>query len=318
MRSPRSGNRPCVANVILSTMVARLLSACGLVTVVTLLVAGCSSGGGKQANPTTPSTTVPTHAQSTNISVCPSNGAEVVLLDGIHQVGNPTPAKKTVAGGQTVWVTTDPGLTQPETRSRNLQVICRGQTGALVGTLFRAIRPGVAQVVTQTRCARGCDELGFLAEITVVSATHVVAGVGQCPSTPFFGSGPGGINSGMRGINERMVPITALNVRFCEYGLDGRLTRVALLKPAAALRLQAVTNLLHTLAGAGSSSCHPAQQSFLLVFANDTQQVDVQDFCGVVGNGAIAAKPTTKWLNELQHYSSSPPPPSEFCCQTPP
>jgi len=115
-----------------------------------------------------------------------------------------------------------------------------------------------------------------------------------------------------------MVPITALNVRLCEYGLDGRLTRVAVLKPAAALQLEADTNLLRPLRGAGSSSCHPAQRSFLLIFANDAQQVDVQDFCGVVGNGAIAANPTTKWVSELEHYPTSPPPPSEFCCQTPP
>jgi hypothetical protein len=285
---------------------------------VALLVAGCSSDGGNHAAPPTPSTTLPAHAPSTNISACPSEGTAVVLLDGIHHVGNPTPANKTVAVGQTVWVTTDAGLTQPETRSGNLQVICRAATEALLGTLFRAIRPGVAQVATETKCARGCNELSFLAEITVVSATHVVANLGQCPSTAFFGSGPGGINSGIRGINERMVPITALNVRLCAYGLDRRPTRVALLKPAAALRLQADTNLLRTLAGDGSSSCHPAQRSFLLIFANDTQQVDVQDFCGVVGNGAIAAKSTMTWLNELQHYPSSPPPRSEFCCQTPP
>jgi len=93
---------------------------------------------------------------------------------------------------------------------------------------------------------------------------------------------------------------------------------VALLKPAAVLRLQADTNLLRTLVGAGSSSCHPAQPSFLLVFANDAQQVGVQDFCGVVSNGTIAAKPTTKWRNELQHYPSTPAPPQEFCCQNPP
>jgi hypothetical protein len=301
-------------------MLSKRLSVCALVAAVALLVAGCSGGGGNHATPTTLKvTTVPAHAPSTNRSPCPSQEAAVVLLDGIHQVGNPTPANKTVAAGQTVWVTTEAGLTQPETRSGNLQVICRAETEALVGTLFRAIRPGVAPVVTETECARGCNELAFLAEITVVSATHVVASVGQCPSTPFFGSAPGGIGiQGIQGTSERMVPITALNVRFCEYGLDGRLTRVALLKPAAALRLQADTNLLRILVGDGSSSCHPAQRSFLLIFANDAQQVEVQEFCGVVSNGTIAAKPTTKWLNELQHYPSSPPPPSEFCCQNPP
>ena len=48
------------------------------------------------------------------------------------------------------------------------------------------------------------------------------------PNTKFQTYALGRTNRAMRGINERMVPITALNVRFCEYGLDGRLTRVAL------------------------------------------------------------------------------------------
>jgi hypothetical protein len=294
------GNRTCTASVILSVIRATRPALCALAALALTLVAGCSSGGGKHAGPTTPSTTIPARSSATNRGACRSTGAAVVLLDGKHQVGNPTPANKTVAAGQRVWVSTQAGLTRPETRSGILRVICRAETDTLVGALFQAIRPGVTQVVTETKCARGCNELAFVADITVVSATRLVKSVGRCPSTPFFGSAVGGFNRGIRGIGERMVPITALNVRLCEYGLDGRLTRVTLLKAAAALRLQAHTNLLRTLVGDGSSICHPAQLSFLLIFADDAQQVDVRDFCGVVVNGAVAAKPTKNWLNELQ------------------
>jgi len=76
---------------------------------------------------------------------------------------------------------------------------------------------------------------------------------------------------------------------------------------AAALQLRADTNLLRTRVGDKSSSYHPVQRSFLLIFANDVQQVDVQDTCGVERNGAVAATPTTTWIHELMRFTSPAP-----------
>ena len=150
---------------------------------------------------------------------------------------------------------------------------------------------------------------------TTMSLSHVVADLGPCPSTnSAFGSAA--TNSGVRALTKKMVPITALNVLVCRYGLEGQLTRVAVLKPVTAAQLEADTNKLPASTRAASFSCRPTQQSFSLTFANDTQQVQVQDACGAMINGRSWARPTPKWLNELANYPSSPAPPPEFCCQT--
>jgi hypothetical protein len=151
---------------------------------------------------------------------------------------------------------------------------------------------------------------------TVVSASHVVANLGPCPSTD-SSFDPEGTIVGVRGLTTKMVPITALNVLICRYGLNGQLVRVAVLKPAAAAQLEADTNGLKTSTRAVGFSCHPAKPSFFLAFANDTQQVHLQDVCGGMGNGVSWTRPTTRWLNELAQYPSSPAPLPEFCCQNP-
>jgi hypothetical protein len=151
---------------------------------------------------------------------------------------------------------------------------------------------------------------------TTVSPTHLVADLGQCPAddTSFY---PEGVNAGVGGLTRKMVPITALNVLICRYALDGQLARVAQLKPIAAAQLETETNVLQPSTRAASFSCHPAVGALFLTFASDTQQVHLQAVCGGMGNGGSWTRPTTKWLNELAHYPSSPAPPPEFCCQNP-
>jgi hypothetical protein len=151
---------------------------------------------------------------------------------------------------------------------------------------------------------------------TSKSPKHVVPDLGECPSTnSSFGST--GMNAGVRDLTAKLVPITASNVLICRYGLDTNLARVAVLEPVAAARLEADTNRLPTSTRGTAFSCRPARESFRLTFANDTHQVQVQESCGGIINGAAWARATAKWLSELERYPSSAAPPPESCCGTP-
>jgi hypothetical protein len=108
----------------------------------------------------------------------------------------------------------------------------------------------------------------------------------------------------VRSLRQKLVPIAALNVRICDYASIGALIDSALLKPVAAARLEDETNRLAAVAR--PTACHgPPHPVFVVTFANDTQQVNVNNAGCAVSNGVLVATPTKKWLNDLAEYATT-------------
>ena len=112
-----------------------------------------------------------------------------------------------------------------------------------------------------------------------------------------------------------LVPITALNVRICEYA-NGPLVRSEILSPAIAIPFVRATNLLKSFTphgpvvgciGPQGPTNFPA--SFVVTFASDSRRVTLSggtDSCdGSFGltNGTFNGATTGKWVNELEHYT---------------
>jgi hypothetical protein len=131
------------------------------------------------------------------------------------------------------------------------------------------------------------------------------------------------LNAGVPGLDKKLVPIAALNVRICSYdgavtnddsgyhSVPKRLAGDGMLQPILARRLEEEANRLPKVAGA--PSCHPpdvgdAVHFFYLTFANDSRRVVVVDMRGSCSlgpfNGRFGAVRTSAWLTELRHYTS--------------
>jgi hypothetical protein len=152
---------------------------------------------------------------------------------------------------------------------------------------------------------------------TTVSPSPVVAILGACPkqdprASPHFSLTS--LNAAVPGLDNRLVPITALNVRICEYNGDFRvadhLVGSALLRPPAAATFEAETNGLPRYevpptTGIGSQGPNPP--TLMLTFASDTQQVEVEAGFTLPTNGVFVATGTEQWDDALTHYSPRTP-----------
>jgi hypothetical protein len=146
----------------------------------------------------------------------------------------------------------------------------------------------------------------------------VIASLVPCPKV--YPSLPANVNPGIKGLDKKLVPISAIAVRICEYVENGdgvgtetppfRLIASGVLTTTAAQLVDHETNRLRTKPKSGGCAAFPTgyrKDVFILTFADHSQRVHVSAFggCGSTAmNGAFAAEPTTKWLNDLQHYTS--------------
>jgi hypothetical protein len=152
---------------------------------------------------------------------------------------------------------------------------------------------------------------------TTVSPRHAVADLARCPRR-YPPESLTVLNKGVRGLGVRLVPITALNVRICEYA-NGALVRSEILLPAIAIPFGQATNLLKSLtphepvvrcfAPQGPTGPTSSPASFVVTFASDSRQVTLSggtDPCdGSFGltNGIFNAATTGTWVTELEHYT---------------
>ena len=289
------------------------------VTLLVVCVAACSSGGEKQAIPTTARVSTTTTARSS----CPFQGAVVVNLGGSGHVGNNSQPERTITVGQNLWVTDRPApptpgaptgpsvpvsdyLTYPHTTSNSLRVICHVGTDAFVDTLFRANAPGTATVISDTKCA-GCNQLGFGAKVTVVSQSRVAAiNLGPCPKrypiTPLTK-----LNAGVAGLDKKLVPILALRMRVCTYAGNGQPVDRPGLTGSAATTIENGANALPTdqRTALNQTPTGPCGAGPLFVtFVNRAQQVSLTvTGCDAVTNGVFLAFGTATWLNEIRGYT---------------
>jgi len=149
-----------------------------------------------------------------------------------------------------------------------------------------------------------------------VSPAHVVANLGPCPQRYSDGA-PGTLNAGIEGLDKSLVPVSALVVRICKYGLapgansipSGLVSSGAgVLTPPAASAFEDETNRLPR---ADARIDCPASDPpfFILTFANAEQRVDVWEAggCGFKTNGVTTVGTTTHWLDELRRATSARP-----------
>ena len=147
-----------------------------------------------------------------------------------------------------------------------------------------------------------------------VSAAHIAANLGQCPKR-YTDATLGTLNAGIKGLDKLIVPISAVVVRICKYGLapdansipSGLVASgVGVLTPPAATAFEAETNRLPR-ADAPIPCPATGPPFFFLTFANATQRVDVWEAggCGFKTNGTISVGTTTHWSNELAHETTS-------------
>jgi hypothetical protein len=130
---------------------------------------------------------------------------------------------------------------------------------------------------------------------------HATWDLGSCPSLPPTTS-LAKLNAGVQGLAKRLVPIAAVRVRWCEYGLStGRVDTFMLPQPAVTL-FEGDTNRLP--AGSLAASCMADVPFDFLTFASGSQKVVVAESCGDVTNGVFSALPTAQWSNELQQYTT--------------
>jgi hypothetical protein len=146
-------------------------------------------------------------------------------------------------------------------------------------------------------------------------------GLGPCPQTepPIFGPG---FNAGVKGLDKKLVPITAVKVRICRYGGGAfKLEAERTLVSSDAARFEAEVNQFaasipttlpppppNSPSGSqglvGNEGCMQGW-NHVVTFASDSQKVDIYaDGCGAVGNGVLDAQSAAHWFNELQHYTN--------------
>lgn len=144
------------------------------------------------------------------------------------------------------------------------------------------------------------------ATTTTVSVSHDVANLASCPATIPLTT----LNGGATGLDKKLVPIAALNVRVCRYESTGRrLLGAATLEPLVAATFEDATNRLPTLTGPLPDCPRPPASSphFFLTFASDSQRVDLDasPACGVVTNGTLSAYEAAKWVSELTGFTAN-------------
>jgi hypothetical protein len=115
-------------------------------------------------------------------------------------------------------------------------------------------------------------------------------------------------NEGIHGLGRRLVPIDATRLRVCRYdGQSERLTGTGLLGSPPARQVAIETNALApTLryTGPGRDTCLASGPVYTLTFTDDETQVNVIVVgCLAALNGDRLGRPTTRWFNELQHYT---------------
>jgi len=107
------------------------------------------------------------------------------------------------------------------------------------------------------------------------------------------------LNARIRGLAGKLVPITASNVRVCDYVDTGRLAFSGLLTGSAATTIENTANALRLPPRLNISRC-PGSPPWLITFANESQQVTVASYCGgVLSNGLFTISNSQKWFNEL-------------------
>jgi hypothetical protein len=109
------------------------------------------------------------------------------------------------------------------------------------------------------------------------------------------------LNSGIRGLESKLVPIGVTTVRVCAYGhvLHGpSLLRFGQLAGPAAVDLANTANGMRVAPRQNLSLCGSGLPPFLITFANDTQQVTLASYC-VVSNGALNTSASETWFNKL-------------------
>lgn len=145
---------------------------------------------------------------------------------------------------------------------------------------------------------------------SAVSSSQVVAKLGPCPTQYPLTSVTSltTLNAGVPGLDKRLVPIAALNVRVCEYDVPSsattRLRASGSLKPVPVPTFERETNRLpkRSVAPSCAGTTRRALTEFLLTFANKSRSVSLEAYgtCqGGVNNGHFYARPTRKWLKEL-------------------
>jgi hypothetical protein len=113
------------------------------------------------------------------------------------------------------------------------------------------------------------------------------------------------LNSGVLGLDTKLVPFDALRVRVCSYGWrgGGELSGSAVLKSGVAAQFVTSTNRLQTRAHPPRRLvCHELDTS-LLTFTTATKRMDVAvEDCGSgqASNGSLTVNLTQTWRNELQ------------------
>jgi hypothetical protein len=192
--------------------------------------------------------------------------------------------------------------------------------GACLATLalcLTACSSGGRQHSSTTTTSRSASTTAARQRSRVIAATttpastpHVVANLGPCPKLFPFGPASG-LNTGVSGLDKKLVPIAALSVRLCRYDLvevnvhtsTFPLAGSGILTGAPATQLEGLANHLPTAQTRGCGS----GQLFLLTFASETQHVDVEEGtnakdptgCGPVNGKWGGGQSTGQWLNEL-------------------
>jgi hypothetical protein len=118
------------------------------------------------------------------------------------------------------------------------------------------------------------------------------------------------VNAGVTRLDKKLVPITASRVRVCLYGAQGKLEREGALVLPNAARFEQEANQFPASppttvpqgGGLPGSDC-PQDWYHVVTFASDSQQVDLREVCGRVGNGVLQAQSTMTWFNDLQRLA---------------
>jgi hypothetical protein len=176
-------------------------------------------------------------------------------------------------------------------------------------------------VATAALLAAGCSSGGgkHAAPATTTTSTRItpspaqiVRNLGPCPKR-YPDASITKLNTGIKGIDKNLVPISASVVRICKYVLPPNANTIpaglissgiGVLTPPATATFEAETNRLPK-ADARIDCPATMPPFFFLTFANQTQQVNVWEAngCGFKTNGAIAVGMTTHWFNEVQAYA---------------
>jgi len=119
------------------------------------------------------------------------------------------------------------------------------------------------------------------------------------------------LNAGVSGLDQTLVPITAVKVRVCRYP---KAVSPLVYDSPAATQFEAETNRLATLPHRRKGmSCGAGAPTYVVTFASASQQVDVIDFCGEATNGAFSADSTATWVGGLQTPTMGFPPAAPKC-----